>query len=230
MLSYLAARGTSTQRDIAVYFAVDAAAVSRMLDTLARKGMVTVAPAETDRRAKAVTLTEAGHETVRAWDERCAEVEQIMLDGIDEADRAQLEELLERVRANLVAARRGRDAALRQLAPGQREGRRARMSDLKLILRYLGPYRRDFVLAAICMVLEGTLELMIPFLHRGPHRPGYRGARPLQRLGNRRAHARLRRRGHGLWHGLLALLGPRGHGPGRQPARCPVRGGAAPVV
>lgn len=111
VLSYLAARGTSTQRDIAVYFAVDAAAVSRMLDTLARKGMVTVAPAETDRRAKAVTLTEAGHETVRAWDERCAEVEQIMLDGIDEADRAQLEELLERVRANLVAARRGRDAA-----------------------------------------------------------------------------------------------------------------------
>lgn len=41
------------------------------------------------------------------------------------------------------------------------------MSDLKLILRYLGPYRRDFVLAAICMVFEGTLELMIPFLTAG---------------------------------------------------------------
>ena len=41
------------------------------------------------------------------------------------------------------------------------------MSDLKLILRYLGPYKRDFVLAAICMVFEGTLELMIPFLTAG---------------------------------------------------------------
>lgn len=41
------------------------------------------------------------------------------------------------------------------------------MRDLKLIARYLGPYKRDFILAAICMVFEGTLELLIPFLTAG---------------------------------------------------------------
>lgn len=122
VITYLAQHGTSTQRDIAAYFAVDAAAVSRMLDALARKGLVTMAPVETDRRAKAVTLTEAGREAVRAWDERCAEVEQIMLDGIDEAERVQLAELLERVRANLVAARRGRDAACGNARPAPARG------------------------------------------------------------------------------------------------------------
>ena len=111
ILSYLAARGTSTQRDIAAYFAVDAAAVSRMLESLAGKGMVAVTSSETDRRAKAVTLTELGHETIRAWDERCAEVEQIMLDGMSAEERAQLADLLERLRANLVAAKQGRAAA-----------------------------------------------------------------------------------------------------------------------
>ena len=41
------------------------------------------------------------------------------------------------------------------------------MSDLKIIFRYLGPYKRDFILAAICMVFEGTLELLIPYLTAG---------------------------------------------------------------
>lgn len=41
------------------------------------------------------------------------------------------------------------------------------MRDLKLIARYLGPYKRDFILAAVCMVFEGTLELFIPFLTAG---------------------------------------------------------------
>ena len=41
------------------------------------------------------------------------------------------------------------------------------MRDLKLIARYLGPYKRDFILAAVCMVFEGTLELLIPFLTAG---------------------------------------------------------------
>ena len=38
------------------------------------------------------------------------------------------------------------------------------MHEMRLMLRHLGPYRRDFVLAAICVFVEGTLELIIPFL------------------------------------------------------------------
>ena len=41
------------------------------------------------------------------------------------------------------------------------------MSDLRLMLHYLGPYKRDFVLAALCMVCEGTCELLIPYLTAG---------------------------------------------------------------
>ena len=38
------------------------------------------------------------------------------------------------------------------------------MSDLALVSRYLRPYRRQFVLAALCAFTEATLELCIPFV------------------------------------------------------------------
>lgn len=41
------------------------------------------------------------------------------------------------------------------------------MNEVKFIWRYLGSYKRDFVLAAVCMLFEGTLELLIPFLTAG---------------------------------------------------------------
>ncbi len=41
------------------------------------------------------------------------------------------------------------------------------MSEVRLLWHYLGSYKRDFVLAAVCMLFEGTLELLIPFLTAG---------------------------------------------------------------
>ena len=38
------------------------------------------------------------------------------------------------------------------------------MRDVRILLRYFGPYRRDVALAALCVFIEGTLELVIPFL------------------------------------------------------------------
>lgn len=38
------------------------------------------------------------------------------------------------------------------------------MSDLALVSHYLKPYRRQFVLAALCAFTEATLELCIPFV------------------------------------------------------------------
>ena len=38
------------------------------------------------------------------------------------------------------------------------------MSDIRILLRYFGPYRKDFAAAALCVFIEGTLELVIPFL------------------------------------------------------------------
>ena len=62
ILSYLAVHGTSPQRDIASYFSIDPAAVSRMLDTLGRAGFVRQVPGE-DRRRRAVELTARGART-----------------------------------------------------------------------------------------------------------------------------------------------------------------------
>ena len=41
------------------------------------------------------------------------------------------------------------------------------MSDIKMLLHYLGPHRRDFALAAVCIWVEGTLELLIPYFTAG---------------------------------------------------------------
>ena len=41
------------------------------------------------------------------------------------------------------------------------------MSDIKMLLHYLGPHRRDFALAAVCIWVEGTLERLIPYFTAG---------------------------------------------------------------
>ena len=101
LLSYLAVRGSATQRDIADYFGIDPAAVCRMLDVLERNGFVRSAANPADRRTKVLALTETGRVAVRAWDERCREVEAQMLAGFTPGEAAQLRALLDRVRRNL---------------------------------------------------------------------------------------------------------------------------------
>lgn len=101
LLSYLAVRGSATQRDIADYFGIDPAAVCRMLDVLERNGFVRSAANPADRRTKVLALTEAGRDAVRVWDGRCREVEAQMLAGFTTKEAAQLRVLLERVRRNL---------------------------------------------------------------------------------------------------------------------------------
>ena len=102
MLSYLAVHGRSSQRDLARYFSVDPAAVSRMMDALCRAGFVHIVPGE-DRRCRTVELTQKGEETVRAWDRVCAGTDEVMLAGLSDAERAQLQDLLDRVQANMRA-------------------------------------------------------------------------------------------------------------------------------
>lgn len=101
LLSYLAVRGSATQRDIADYFGIDPAAVCRMLDVLERNGFVRSAANPADRRTKVLALTEAGRDAVRAWDGRCREVEAQMLAGFTTEEAALLRALLDRVRRNL---------------------------------------------------------------------------------------------------------------------------------
>lgn len=101
-LSYLAANGSATQRELADYFLVDPAAVSRALDALERGGFLTTAPAD-DRRTKTIALTERGREVAATWDLCCDEVDEAALAGFSPEERATYADLLARVRANLEA-------------------------------------------------------------------------------------------------------------------------------
>ena len=100
MLSYLAVHGPCTQRDIALYYRIDPAAVSRMLDALEKGGFIRMAAGE-DRRKKVASLTQLGKDALRTWDAMCAAADTAMLEGFTVAERAQLETLLDRLVENL---------------------------------------------------------------------------------------------------------------------------------
>lgn len=46
------------------------------------------------------------------------------------------------------------------------------MNDMKRLLRYAGPYRRDMVLGAVLVLIETCFELFIPIMICGPDRCG----------------------------------------------------------
>ena len=102
LLAYLAVHGTSTQHEMATYFEVDDAAISRMLDLLRQAGLVRTARGE-DRRTKTVELTATGHGALAAWDNVCDSEQDVMLAGLSAEERATLAGLLARVHANLAA-------------------------------------------------------------------------------------------------------------------------------
>lgn len=105
IISYLAAHEHATQREMAEFFGMDPASVSRMLDALERGGFVTCEENPSDRRTKRMVLTEAGRAVVRPWDERCAHIDEVMLSGFSGEEREQFASLLERARQNLTACR-----------------------------------------------------------------------------------------------------------------------------
>ena len=77
LLSYLAAHGPSRQKQLADYFDVDPAAVSRMVEGLRRGGFVTTRPDESSRRCELVELTEQGRarpgrNTAARWRSGCS--------------------------------------------------------------------------------------------------------------------------------------------------------------
>lgn len=104
ILSCIAAKGCTTQHEIAEYFAMDPAAVSRMLATLKDNGFVTVEPRKDNRRANMVSLTPAGHEAIRVWDRYCIDVEDSMLAGFSSDERERFGEYLDRALMNLHTA------------------------------------------------------------------------------------------------------------------------------
>lgn len=97
------ADGSAGVTDLARTAELNPGAMTRLLDKLEAKGYVTRTHDSGDRRAVHIDLTDAGK---LIWDDinHCGQrVREQALSGMDEADRTQLTQLLERVRGNLTA-------------------------------------------------------------------------------------------------------------------------------
>lgn len=104
ILTYLAVYGKATQRQVAQYFSLDPAAISRMIEALKRGGYIEAAPHARDRRAKEIELTARGREAVAAWDAACVDLEKAACAGFTDEERATFKALLARAYGNLLDA------------------------------------------------------------------------------------------------------------------------------
>lgn len=86
-------------RDLAPLLLVSQPSVSRMIDRLVERGLVTKSPEPTDGRGTLVTLTPAGHELFRRVAiEHSAAIAKRFGDRLNDSELAQLTELCNRLR------------------------------------------------------------------------------------------------------------------------------------
>lgn len=105
LLAYLTDRGPCHQRKLAEYYEINPAAVSRMLDALERNGFVTRRRDQASRRRDLVEITEKGRAAHRQWEDRCLELESVMLSDFTAEERRQFCDYLSRAYRNLHSAK-----------------------------------------------------------------------------------------------------------------------------
>ena len=98
LLAYLAARGPCHQKQLADYFDVDPANISRMVDSLERGGFVI---RRTDGRRDLVEVTGRGREASGLWQERCRQMEEVLLQGFTPEERERFADYLFRAYQNI---------------------------------------------------------------------------------------------------------------------------------
>ncbi|WP_373270312.1 MarR family winged helix-turn-helix transcriptional regulator [Acetobacter malorum] len=91
----------TTQRDLALVMDTDCSALVRVLDLLEKEGLLSRTPDAQDRRAKCLSLTEAGREKCALFHKVAGDVEQSMKQGMTAQDTR---DLLARMDALLTTA------------------------------------------------------------------------------------------------------------------------------
>lgn len=107
LLVYLDSHGPCRQKELADYFEIDPAAVSRMIDALERGGFVVRRRDEASRRSDLAELTEKGRQAVQVWTEFCSQEEEQMLQGFTPEERQQFASFLVRAYRNLRDGKEG---------------------------------------------------------------------------------------------------------------------------
>ena len=110
LVAYLAEHGSCRQRELADYFEIDPAAVSRMLDSMGKAGFVTCRADEHNRRSDIVELTGKGMAAYKRWRTHCREMEEIMLQGFSKEERAVFAQYLGRAYRNFKAQQDGKES------------------------------------------------------------------------------------------------------------------------
>ena len=100
LITYLANHGPCRQRELAEYFEIDSAAVSRMLDSLEKGGFVIRRMDEESRRSNVIDLTEKGRQACQEWRGHCRDMENIMLSDFSDEEKARFADYLSRVYQN----------------------------------------------------------------------------------------------------------------------------------
>jgi DNA-binding MarR family transcriptional regulator len=109
LLKMVSLTGDYSVSHVAQFLGVSAAAASRAVDRLVRRGFVNRTPAEDDRRAVQLSLTEAGADLLWKYD-RAANRALAQVFGELEADQLrQVGQLLDRLSVNIVDRANGRD-------------------------------------------------------------------------------------------------------------------------
>ncbi len=103
VLGFFARRPGATQSDLAAHSGRDKAQLARLIRGLRDRGLLDATADETDKRSTRLALSEAGKDMFAALHRHDGALAEAALEGIAEADRATLLDLLERVRANLEA-------------------------------------------------------------------------------------------------------------------------------
>ena len=100
-LAFVARHPGSTPSDMVEHSGRDKAQIARLIKQLEDERYVARAPDPRDGRSYTLTLTERGRAVQKKMDAHKRRVLAAMLDGVSEAERAQLIALLHRLRGNL---------------------------------------------------------------------------------------------------------------------------------
>lgn len=88
-------------RDLEAFFEIKHPTVSGILQRMEAAGFVTLQASETDRRCKTIHLTELAEATHTQAEQHIQQTEELLLQGLSEAETAEFRRLLKQVSGNL---------------------------------------------------------------------------------------------------------------------------------
>lgn len=101
VLRYISTHEDCKLKDIAQECDVECATVSKILNNLEERGMLTRQVDQKNKRALQLRITEKGQQALAAWQIHCREVEASSLQGFSEEEKEQFRTYLARMYENL---------------------------------------------------------------------------------------------------------------------------------